>query len=375
MQRAIQRFSLVVLGLALPLADAEPIQIGYFEGKRFSSYIKTFEQMHGDLKASNTPVAFPAQDACYTTDGKPASRALWPEQARQLLARQDLDLIFAAGTDASREILKAANCFPPTNPDCDLPTPVVSCCVSDAIRSQLVLGPTDSGVENFTVRIVPERYTRMFRIFHDEVGFTKLGILYAEGPDGLQLANVEDARTVARERGFALELAKLPKNAEITRELCQNTLQSLVDQGIDAFYMTVFTCFEWGNPAYDPMQFQTFLKNQKIPVLARQGSKDVKAGALMGFSTVDFSSRGRFMTDRVLDVVAGKKPRDLPMVDPSPPKVALNMTTAKALGITPSPALLEMASEVYTGQQAPNNAKAMFVSPCELPRPQGLSMH
>jgi len=346
--------------------ETKATHIGYFEGKRFSSYIKTFEGTTKNLRDLDVNVQFPASDACFTTDGTKKSRTLWPKYAQALLARKDLDIIFAAGTDATRELLKAAHCLPPTNPDCDLPTPVVSCCVSDAIKSNFVLNATDSGIDNFTVRIVPERYTRMFRIFHDELQFKKLGIIYSDSPDGKQFANIKDAQMVAKERGFELELATLAKDEEITAEVCQNALESLIDKGIDAFYLSVFTCFEWGDPAYDTMQHLTYLKARKIPVLARQGTRDIKAGALMGLSTIDFSSRSRFMTERLQEVMRGEKPRNAPMVDPSPPKVALNMTTAEAVGMTPSTTLLEMVSEIYVDQQPPENAKSLFKSPCSV---------
>jgi putative tryptophan/tyrosine transport system substrate-binding protein len=71
----------------------------------------------------------------------------------------------------------------------------------------------------------------------------------------------------------------------------------------------------------------------------------VSAGGLMfyGASLVDMYSHAAVYADKILK---GTKPADLPVEQPTKLELVLNLTTAKALGLTIPPALLFQATEV-----------------------------
>ncbi|MCP4702086.1 MAG: hypothetical protein GY862_35290 [Gammaproteobacteria bacterium] len=324
-------------------AVATDYKIGYFESKEYFIFIQTRTALLNALAEMGwkDKIEFPP-DAYFSPGDLPEQKKKWPGITRELLTRKDLDLIFAAGTAATNAILKTNRKLIKAGKGKELPS-ILSGAVSDAVKSKFVRNKDDSGIDNFTVRIVPGRYIRMFRIFHDEVNFNKLGLLYVDSEDGRKFANVADAHTVAKERGFQIIAYKI--NETRTPKECEDAVNFLAKQGIDAFFIPSLTCFEWKE--YDVKKFLDILVKNKIPSFARQGTPNVKAGALMGFSTVDYSARGRFLANMLIKILQGAKPRSLNMVDNAPPKIALNLYVAQQIGFDPSFDILGASDEIY----------------------------
>ena len=71
-----------------------------------------------------------------------------------------------------------------------------------------------------------------------------------------------------------------------------------MEKGIDAFFIPSLVGFDWTKS--DVQRLMTKLIKNKIPTFARDGSIYVKAGALMGFSSIDFSARGNVLADMAI---------------------------------------------------------------------------
>lgn len=313
--------------------DKKIYRVGYIEGGPFWTFSQTMDAIKAQLDQSGFKdrVTYP-KDAYYSPGW--ANKDLLQTQAKEIMGRDDLDLVIAAGTAANAAVLEHNT----------QKIPVMGISVADAVKANFVKSEKDSGVDNYIVRIVPGRYERMFRIFSDVVGFQKLGLLYSDTENGRKYANVEDARKVAKERGFTIiEYNKVSESA--TANDCAEGIKWLIDQGIDAFFIPVLYCFDWTTS--DVERLLNLLNKNKIPTFAREGTKYVKAGALMGFSTIDFSKRGNFLADKIMRIFNGEKPRSLPMVDEATPKISMNLKVAEIIGFDPSFDILAVSDELF----------------------------
>ena len=82
----------------------------------------------------------------------------------------------------------------------------------------------------------------------------------------------------------------------------------------------------------------------RLPSLSTQKSA-VQAGILMSY-TASFAERARVIASYVDQILKGAKPADLPVQQPTRYELAINLKTAKALGIEVPPTLLARADEV-----------------------------
>lgn len=326
---------LVSVGYCADTIPKKIYKIGYLEPAPYWIFSHELDAIKKALAEMGwkDKIEFPA-DAFFNPGREDDKKPLWSKRADELMARKDIDLIITAGTDATATMLKANNGK----------TPIVAISVSDPIKSKFVLNEKDSGVDNFNVRVAPNQYKRMFEIFHDVVGFKKLGLVYWDTENGKRYTNLDDAHLVAKERGFeVIEYKKVSESG--MPEDCLKGLQELASKKTDAFFIPALTCFDWKTS--DVKMLLDFMNEKKIPVFARSGTRDVKAGALMGFSTVDFSSRGKFVADKIVKILQGEKPRSLPMIDNAIPKISINLHVAKKIGFNPPFDILAASDELF----------------------------
>jgi ABC-type uncharacterized transport system substrate-binding protein len=91
-------------------------------------------------------------------------------------------------------------------------------------------------------------------------------------------------------------------------------------------------------------QIVDFVTRRAMPSML-EGSELVAAGGLMSYEAnlADLLRRGAILVDKILK---GAKPRDLPFERPTTFELVINLKTAKALGLTIPPSLLQRADQV-----------------------------
>jgi ABC-type uncharacterized transport system substrate-binding protein len=296
-------------------------RIGYLEGGPLWRYNTLFEALRASLVRDGWErrIQFPP-DAHLGGSWDNSFQSEPTRKAVELMRRTDLDLIIAMGTQAALALLAANNGR----------TPIVGMEISDPIGSRLVRDERDSGTANFTTAVIPNHWINMFRVFHSLMNFKKLGILHENTVTGEAYSNVNDAREVARERGFTLvEDTTIAETASPAQ--CLEGIKRLIGRGIDAFYVSAQRCFDWNGG--DPRRLLRQLNTAKIATFAREGTPVVQLGALMGASTFDLNRIGSFHAGQIAAILGGKRPSSLPMVLPMELGLSLNLQTAKEVGV------------------------------------------
>jgi putative tryptophan/tyrosine transport system substrate-binding protein len=92
------------------------------------------------------------------------------------------------------------------------------------------------------------------------------------------------------------------------------------------------------------VRIQTLAMATRLPAIYNS-REFVEAGGLMSYGP-DFLDLWRRTADLVNKILRGAKPADIPVEQPTKFDLAVNLTTAKALGLTPPATLLARADKI-----------------------------
>lgn len=276
-----------------------------------------------------------AKDAFYSTAWDDAERKkTTPEIIKRLNEQKDLDLMIAAGTWAGKDL---ANADHQTN------TLVIS--TSDPVTSGIILSISDSGYDHLMARIDPSRFQRQLRIFHDIVGFKRLGVAYADTDSGRSYAALDKIKEVADERGFEIVSCYTKDDIPDSKLAAESVVQCFRElcKKADAIYVTKQNGV---NRKSIPELAKTAI-SCGIPTFSQSGSEEVEWGFLLSISQASFKYVGRYYAEVIGKIFNGARPRQLDQVFEGPPKIAINLRTAALIGFDPPVDTLGAADEIY----------------------------
>lgn len=266
----------------------------------------------------------------------------WKENKRQptmqkLLKRRDVDMIFAYGTWAGQDMKNM-----PANFD---RVPVVVMDVSDPLRSKIVDSNEDSGRSNLTARVDPLRYQRQLRLFHQIIGFKRLGMAFEDTVEGRSYSAITDVEKVSREQNFEIVQIRHPGYVKSKNQAVEWYLQSVskLAPKVDAFYITQQLAVD--NESLS--KIVEILNSHKIPTFSQTGSMEVRRGLLLSIATADYKYVANYHARKIAQILNGAEPRKLPILFEDPPKIAINLQTASTIGFDPPVDILSAADEVY----------------------------
>ncbi len=274
-------------------------------------------------------------DAHYSAHWDDGLRVETAERVIQRLQqRDDLDLMIAMGTWAGKDL---ANNRHHTS------TMVLS--TSDPLSSGIIKSVEDSGFPHIHATVDPARYERQIQIFHDIIGFRKLGVAYEDTVNGRSYAAIDVIEKNARERGF--EIVRCNTQSDITET--QIAEDSVVDcfeklvRSADAIYVT-----QQGGVTRQSVPRLVALANEHhVPTFSMAGSEEVRLGFLASLSQAGFKYVGQFHASTFAKVFNGAKPNELDQLFEEPPKIAINLRTAELIGFDPPVLLLGAADEIF----------------------------
>jgi len=278
-------------------------------------------------------IEFP-KDAYWSADWKDDRRKANKEDfINRAKTRRDLDLVFALGTWAGQDL---------ANNEHD--TPIVVCSTSNAISSGIIKSAEDSGFDHVHARVDPTRYARQVRLFHEIVGFKRLGVVFENSVEGRSYAGMDQIEPLAKELGFTLVTCEAPfagvslKEAEDAVMACDEELA----QKTDAVYVTIHR----GVNRQSIKKLLAPFFERKIPTFAMGTLYEVNAGALMSMAQPDFTYAGDFYGDVAARILNGERPRDISQILPDPQDLRVNLETARLIGFHIPVDVLSDAEEI-----------------------------
>lgn len=278
------------------------------------------------------------EDAYWSSNWDAKKLRLQNKQAvlERLNTRKDIDMLLAMGTWAGLDLANNAH---------RVPTIVISS--SDPVGAKISKSLQDSGFDHLHARVDPTRYERQIRLFHDIIGFTRLGIVYeTDSVDGQTYAAIGAVQRVAEERKFQIVPCHAPFSNVTQEEAYQAVLKCHGELApkVDAFYLTVHRGIDLQRM---PELLAPFLEH-KVPVFSQSGSPEVKRGALLCIAQAGFKYIAEFHAQTIAKIFNGARPRDLDQLFMDPARIAINTRTANIIGYDPPVEILNMADEIYT---------------------------
>jgi putative tryptophan/tyrosine transport system substrate-binding protein len=192
-------------------------------------------------------------------------------------------------------------------------------------------GGNATGINFFVAELAAKR----LGLLHELVpGTGRVGVL-VNPTDAIRTeSNVRDVEAAARALGLQIHVLNASTIGDIDAAFA-----ILVRERMDALFVIPDSFF-----ANRRVQLATLAARHAIPAAYAQRDY-VAAGGLMSYGTdiADARRQVGIYTGRVLK---GEKPAELPVMQPTRFELAINLTTAKALGLRVPPSLLARADEV-----------------------------
>jgi putative ABC transport system substrate-binding protein len=240
------------------------------------------------------------------------------------LVRLNVELIVAGGTQAIRAAQHATSVIP-----------VVMAVTADPVGSGLVAslarpGGNITGLTSLSSDLSGKRLALLKEVV-PRLG--RVSVLWNSGnPDNaLQL---REAVSAAHALGIQLQPIEVRSSDDFDR-----AFSAITNGHADALHVLGDSLF-----ATNRRRIVDFAAKNRLASMfsTRQGAE---AGALVAYGTnfLDLFRRAAMYVDKILK---GARPADLPIEQPTRFELVINMTTARALGLTIPPALLLRADEV-----------------------------
>lgn len=343
-------------------------RIAYYEGGEYIDYQQILsETVHALMKLGWIEVAeIPKQEGEQTdgiwrwlaTEAKsnfiefPLDAhysAKWDEDVRKetvdkivkrLNGKKDIDLLIAMGTWAGKDFANDRHA-----------TPTLVLSASDALAAGIIKSVEDSGHDHLHACVDPNRYERQVRVFHEIIGFKKLGVAYEDSVNGKSYAAIDTIQKVAKQCNFEIVPCHTLSDIPDTKTAEQSVLKCFqeLSKTSDAIYVTL----QGGVSRRSIPNLVKIANESRIPTFSQSGSEEVKYGFLVSISQAGFKYVGEFHALTMAKVLNGAKPNALDQLFEEPPKIAINLKTADLIGFDPPVVILGAADEIYRSITVP----------------------
>jgi putative ABC transport system substrate-binding protein len=240
------------------------------------------------------------------------------------LVRSKVDVIVASGGAATRAVQLTTRTIP-----------IVMSTVNDPVGSGLVasLARPGGNVTGLTI-MAPDLAGKQLQLLKEVVPKVSRVALLRNPDNPAGTAMLREAEAAAQALGVRLQMLEAHNPSEIDSAFAAMTRERAGALLIlpDALFLT------------QRSQIAELAVKRRLPSI-RQSSAFPEAGGLMSYGAnyLDLERRAATFVDKMLK---GAKPADLPVAQPTEFELVINMRTAKAIGLTIPPALLQRADQI-----------------------------
>jgi putative tryptophan/tyrosine transport system substrate-binding protein len=241
------------------------------------------------------------------------------------LVRSGVDLIVAWNTPAAIAASRATATIP-----------IVMVSIADPVRSGLVAelarpGRNITGMSNMATDLSAKLVQLLIEIVP---GVKRVGVVRNPNNLSANTAALQEAAEAIRALGLQIEVV----DAEAAEDY-ESAFARLSAQGVDVVVLLA----DWALIEHRVRIAEIALK-ARLPT-AFQRRENVEAGGLLSYGS-NLNDQLRYVASFVDRILKGARPAELPVEQPTKFTLAINLKTAKALGVTIPPTLVARADEV-----------------------------
>jgi putative ABC transport system substrate-binding protein len=302
-QRAGKVYRIGYLAVTAPTAATLPVWEGFQQGPREGGYVEgqniLIERRYSEGKAER-----------------------FPDLAAELVGLQ-VDVIVATSTPAA----KAANQATGT-------IPIVMVNVGDPVGSGLVASLAHPGGNVTGLSSQAVYGGKLLQLLHELApGASRVAVIWdpSNPPQLPVLKDVESSGQALR-----IEIRAYPVRSHEELEVAL--------AAIERERATAFLPFDGQVPTVNRRRVIEFAARKRLPAIYA-GRPYTDAGGLMSYGP-NLPDLFRRASNYVAKILKGAKPGDLPVEQPTKFELVINLKTAKALGLTIPPSLLQRADQV-----------------------------
>lgn len=220
------------------------------------------------------------------------------------------------------------------------PKPVIAPFVIDPTLQDIPLKDGKSGTKNFTYVSFPSVLGDDLRAFKELVDFEKCAILttagYAEAIDGL----TDKTRSAGKDLGVELVVIPVAESAQAALDA--------IPKDVDAVYLAAVVRLSSG----EVEKLAKGFIERKLPSFSLSGMRHIEKGILSGIAVgIDEPRIRRRIALNVQRVLLGEDAGGLTVVMSRNERLAINMSTARAIDFSPTWAALTDAELVSSGRK------------------------
>ena len=329
-------YSLSLRGLAKGLTDLgwiEPIIIPDFSDKDDAQLI--WEFLANNCKSNF--ITF-SENAFWTANWKDSTRVINRRNAIEYLNKNTIDLALALGAWAGQDLV---------NNEHTTATMVITS--GGPLRAGIIKSADDSGCEHIFVECDPNSYKKQIELFHDIIGFERLGVMFEDSEDGRIYAHYAELEKVSQKRDFKLIVCHADEG-DTKLESFENAKRSyqVLAPIVDAMWVgihqgeSVEFLPELLKPMYD----------FNVPTWGVLGEPAVEKGVLLSITHQNFDEIGRWYAENIAKIFNGAKPRELSQIFKEKNHILINTETARRIEYEIPETLLEIADKIYKKNQS-----------------------